>query len=411
MKRAYSICAIQILTATFMLSQSNPVHLVNQSVRVAPPISASQSDQKVQARILNSYGKLPLSFEANKGQTDPRVMFLSRTSGYTLFLTGDEAVLAFSGKKATNTGSKTPISSPIETRRAASAGKQLRMKLRNANPSARVTGLDELVGTSNYFIGSDPAKWQTSVPTFAKVEYEGIYSGIDLVYYGNQRQLEYDFIVAPGSDPRRIQFDVRGANRIRRDGNGELVFKMGEGEILWHKPLVYQKKDATRQEIATQYTITNTNRVGFAIAKYDASRPLYIDPLIYSTYLGGSAEDVGYGIAVDSTGNAYVSGSTGSADFPATQGAFQTTCCGAFITKLNSTGTALVYSTYLGGSGGASGTGIALDSSTNASTPSNQAPTGSELVYSTYLRQWGFGRSRHCAGQFGQHLPHRQCRC
>jgi hypothetical protein len=170
---------------------------------------------------------------------------------------------------------------------APKSGGVLRMKFRNANPAAKVTGVDELAGTSNYFIGNDPAKWRTNLPTYAKVKYEGIYSGIDLVYYGNQRQLEYDFIVAPGADPRRIQFDVRGAKRIRRDAHGELVLKIGEGEIRWHKPVVYQEKNGTRQLVAARYLITAANRVGFELAKYDVGRPLYIDPLIYSTFLGG----------------------------------------------------------------------------------------------------------------------------
>ena len=165
------------------------------------------------------------------------------------------------------------------------------MKLRNANPAAKVTGMDELAGTSNYFIGNDPAKWRTGVPTYAKVKYEGIYSGIDLVYYGNQRQLEYDFIVAPGADPHRISFDVRGAKRIRRDGAWRFSFEDERREIRWHKPVVYQEKDGKRQEIAAHYAITEKNRVGFELAKYDTSKPLYIDPLIYSTYLGGSTQD------------------------------------------------------------------------------------------------------------------------
>jgi acyl dehydratase len=287
------------------------------------------------------------------------------------------------------------------------------MMLRNANPAAKVTGVDELAGTSNYFIGNDPTKWRTHVPAYAKVKYEEIYSGIDLVYYGNQRQLEYDFIVSPGADPRRIEFEVSGAKRIRQDAQGELVFTLGENEIRWHKPVAYQDKNGARHEIATRFTITDTKRVGFELAKYDASRPLYIDPLIYSTYLGGSDYDAGYGVAVDSAGNAYVTGYTSSSDFP-TMSSMQASLAGkpdVFVSKINPSGSALVYSTYLGGSSEDVGYGIAVDSAGNAyvagQTSSADFPTmnplqptygglgdafvakinsaGSGLVYSTYL--------------------------
>src|ERR1035441_2626489 len=405
MKRIYFACLFLCLTATFLFSQSNPVPLVN------------QADPKAQAKILDSYGKLPLSFEANHGQTDKGVKFLSRTDGYTLFLTGDEAVLALSGTKMNKDKAKiTSAAHSLPSGMTASqAGAVLRMKLRNANPTVKVTGVDELAGTSNYFIGNDPTKWRTSVPTYAKVKYEGIYSGIDLVYYGNQRQLEYDFIVAPGADPRRIQFDVRGTKRIRRDKHGDLVLKMADDEIRWRKPVVYQEANGTRQEIAARYAITDMNRVGFEVAAYDASRPLYIDPLIYSTYLGGSGADYGKGIAVDSAGNAYVTGITNSTNFP-TMDPLQPTYGGGdndvFVTKLNPSGSALVYSTYLGGSSYDGAYGIAVDNAGNAyvtgttvSTDfptmnplqpaygggytdtfvSKLNPTGSALVYSTYL--------------------------
>jgi Bacterial Ig-like domain (group 3)/Beta-propeller repeat len=419
MKRAYFACLFQCLATTFLLPQSNPVPLINQSAGVVSPISASQADPKAQARILDSYGKLPLSFEANHGQADARVKFLSRIGGYSLFLTGDEAVLTLSGKKASTNRAK--IASGVPTSQSGmakpKAGGVLRMKIRNANPAARVTGIDELSGTSNYFIGNDPTKWRTDVPTYAKVKYEEIYSGIDLVYYGNQRQLEYDFIVAPGADPRRIAFDVSGATQIRQDGHGDLVFKVGDDEIRWHKPVVYQEKDGARQLVATRYAVTDRNRVGFELAKYDASRPLYIDPLIYSTYLGGSFGDGGSGIAVDSAGNAYVTGYTSSFNFPTMnplQQAYGGGNADAFVTKINAAGSALVYSTHLGGNGSDAGNGIAVDSAGNAyvigvTTSTNfptmnplQAanaggqygydafvarinPAGSALVYSTYL--------------------------
>jgi len=419
MKRIYFACLFLLLNTTFLFSQSNPVSLAN------------QTDPKTQAKILDSYGKAPLAFEANHGQTDARVKFLSRTSGYSLFLTGDEAVLALSGKKANAHKAKiTGVTHTLPSDMAsAKAGGVLRMKLRNANLAAKISGMDELAGTSNYFIGNDPKKWRSNVPTYAKVKYEGIYSGIDLIYYGNQRQLEYDFVVAPGGNPRRIQFDVRGAKRIR-DAQGELVFKVGDEEIRWHKPRVYQEKNGTRQEIAARYAITDRNRVAFELAKYDASRPLYIDPLIYSTYLGGSNTDLGNAIAVDTAGNAYVTGYTPSTDFP-TMNPLQPANGGsydAFVSELNSTGSALVYSTYLGGSGDDRGNGIAVDAAGNAyitgTTYSNDfpmmnplqpafdgrsdafvtkiGPAGSALVYSTYLGgaadNFGYGIAVDSAG-------------
>jgi hypothetical protein len=439
MKRAYFACLFHFLIVTFLLSQfllsqSNPAAVVNPS---------AASDPKAQARILDSYGKLPLTFEANHGQTDSRVKFLSRAGGYTLFLTGDEAVIALRGKaKAAApkgaSGFKTipvslkrypdtnpsvkphPATNPSSARASEKmTGGVLRMKLRGANPAAEVTGVDEQAGTSNYFIGNDPAKWRAGVPTYAKVKYAGIYSGIDLVYYGNQRQLEYDFIVAPGADPRRIAFDVRGAKRILRDARGDLVLKIGQGEIRWHRPVVYQEKDGARQLVAAKYAITDTGRVGFEVAKYDASRSLYIDPLIYSTYLGGSGYDYGFGVALDSAGNAYVTGWTASTDFP-TMNPSQPGNGGqydAFVSKINPAGSALVYSTYLGGSSSDGGQGIAVDAEGNAyitgGTTSTDFPTmnpfqafldgsddafvtklnstGSALIYSTYLGGSGAG--------------------
>jgi hypothetical protein len=459
MKRAYLVCLFPFLTVTFLLSQVNPVPTVDQIVkqstaatspsissRVSSRASASQADAKTQARILEGYGKLPLSFEANHGQVDSRVKFLSRTGAYTLFLTGDEAVLALSGRAAekgppqglkpasltASGGTAKAMPFPFaharkivdgaESKSGRSMTGVLRMKLRNANADAKVTGVDELVGTSNYFIGNDPSKWRTNVPTYAKVKYEGIYSGIDLVYYGNQRQLEYDFVVAPGADPRRIGFEVRGAKQILQGARGELVFKMGEEEIRWHKPVVYQVNAGRRQEIPAQYAVMDTNRVGFQVEKYDRGRPLYIDPLIYSTYLGGSEDDFGSGIAVDASGNAYVVGFTESIDFPVTPGALQATLNGpydVFITKFNPAGSALLYSTYLGGSQINDGLAIAVDGGGDAyitgftyssdfpTTPgafqttyagdqdgfiTKLNPSGSALVYSSYLGGFGLNQ-------------------
>jgi hypothetical protein len=407
-----------VMLGNIMLSaQSNP----------AARSDSSKPGPKTQARILETYGKLPLSFEENQGQTDAQVKFVSRGSGYTLFLTADEAVLSLHESTKNDEASPTNRQQPPL---APTANPVLRMKLYQANPSAKVTGADELPGKTNYFIGNDSKKWHTNVPTYAKVKYQNIYSGIDLVYYGNQRQLEYDFVVAPGADPRRIQFDVRRASKISTDKNGDLVFRFRDRELRWRKPVVFQETDGTRQTIEGSYVVRHGRRVGFALGEYDSRRTLIIDPAIaYSTYLGGATNfSEATAVAVDASGNAYLTGNTRANDFPVTQGAFQTTCpdygkdCStwgaAFITKMNPGGSALVYSTYLGGNEGAQGSAIAIDAAGNAyvtgftyasnfpTTPgayqttcsgcgyyqglgdafvTELNPKGSALVYSTYL--------------------------
>ena len=273
---------------------------------------------------------------------------------------------------------------------------------------------------ANYFIGNDPDKWRTNVPTYAKVQYQDVYPGVDLVYYGNQRQLEYDLVVGPGADPAAIALSFEGVKGLRIDAQGDLVLDTPGGEVRQHKPLVYQEVDGVRREIAGAYVLNAERQVGFQVAAYDASQPLIIDPvLVYSTYLGGGGGG-GHGIAVDASGNAYVTGFTASTDFP-TASPFQGTFGGliliAFVTQLDAAGSALVYSTYLGGSGFIvfdQGTGIAVDASGNAyvtgNTNSTDFPTaspfqpafgggsfpgdafvtkfnaaGSALVYSSYL--------------------------
>ncbi len=370
-------------------------------------------------KLAESYGKLPLSFEANQGQTDSRVRFLSRGNGYSLFLTPTEAVLTLRGPA--EAGSSGFHAAPGPAERAAlppNGGAVLRMKLLGSNPAPRATGLEELPGKSNYFIGNDPKQWRTGVPNYGKVRFESVYPGVDLVYYGNQRQLEYDFVVAPGADPSAITLGFAGAERLEIDSQGELALQTSAGEVRWHKPVVYQEVGGVRQMVDGHYVRKGKEAVGFEVASYDPRHALIIDPvLIYSTYLGGSSgPEYGRGIAADSSGNAYVTGITQSADFPIfpNPGAFQPALNGfqnAFVTKLNAAGSALVYSTYLGGSGFDEGNGIAVDSSGNAyvtgSTFSIDFPTlnafqsipgsngdafvtklnaaGSALVYSTYL--------------------------
>jgi len=381
-------------------------------------LSASGA-QASETRLHEAYGKLPLSFEANRGQTDPQVKFLSRGPHHTLFLTSDEAVMVFT--KPELSAKNTPAEvKPSKRERATQA--VLRIRFVGANPKTRVQGQEELPGKANYFIGNAPTKWRTKVPTYAKVRYDDLYPGVDLIYYGTQRQLEYDVVVRPGADPNRIIFGIQGADDLEVDAQGDLVLHTAAGQIRQHKPFVYQEVDGVRKEIPGGYVLRDTHQVGFRVTAYDPSLPLIIDPLlVYSTYLGGANNDNASAVAVDAAGNAYVTGITASAtNFPTTAGAFQTTLGGgsdAFVTKLNPTGTALIYSTFLGGSDFDTGVGIAVDASGNAYVTGSTAstnfpttagafqttlagpgggsltdafvtklnPTGTALVYSTYL--------------------------
>ena len=349
------------------------------------------------ARVSASYGKLPLQFEANRGQTHKDVRFLSRGAGYSLYLTASEAVLVLSKPNADSTRD---ARAERPDAKAQTNPVALRMSLVGAARKPQVSGLDELPGKANYFIGKDRSKWRTNVPTYAKVHYREVYPGIDLVYYGNQRQLEYDFVIAPGVNPKKIVLGFQGANELEINAQGELVLHTAGGDIRQHKPVIYQEIDGIRREIDGGYVRQGANRVCFQLAAYDTARPLIIDPLVlsYSTYLGGGAGDWGNGIAVDAAGNAYVTGYTASSDFPTTAGTFQPNFgggAGAFVTKLNPTGTALVYSTYLFGNGGG-GNGIAVDADGNAYVAgggfvAKLDPTGAVLVYSKFFDGSGNG--------------------
>jgi hypothetical protein len=302
-----------------------------------------------QAVATDTYGKLPLSFEPNQGQTDQQVKFLSRGPGYALFLTPAEAVFTLRTPtgKPTRQKSLLPISAkPFEHEPAATKYSVLRIGLEHANNSPRISGTEELPGKSNYFVGKDPKNWHSNIPTYRKVKYSGVYRGVDLVYYGNQRQLEYDFIVAPGADPNVISLRFTGARRLSIDKDGDLVAQLRGGNVIEHAPLIYQEIDGVHRPVAGGYQLKRGHTVGFKLAAYDHRKRLTIDPsLVYSTYLGGNGYDFGFGITVDSSGNAYVAGQTGSSNFPTTAGALHTTSGGgadAFVSKLNNDGSALV---------------------------------------------------------------------
>jgi plastocyanin len=360
-----------------------------------------------------SYGKLPLHFEANQGQTDGLVKFLARGTGYGLFLTTTESVLVLQKPEAARPGEGVARVEAATPKRSSPPG-VLRVKLLGADPHPAIVGREELPGKSHYFIGNDPKKWRTDVPQYAGVEYKEVYPGVSLTYYGNQSQLEYDFVVSPGGDPRRIRLGIGGAEAIHVDAEGNLVLSLPRGEVVEKAPIVYQEVDGARKAVAGRFVLTGRGEVGFDVGAYEAHKPLVLDPvLVYSTYLGGSSLDQGYGITVDASGNAYVTGLTNSVNFPAVDplqaasgGSFD-----AFVAKVNAAGSALVYSTYLGGSGDDGGYGIAVDASGNAyvtgGTTSINFPTvnalqaangggtdvfvaklnasGSALLYSTYL--------------------------
>ena len=257
------------------------------------------------------------------------------------------------------------------------------MKFDGSNSLPLITGENLLEGKTNYITGNDPGKWKTGIASFERVRYSNIYDGVDVVYYGNGQRLEYDLVIAPNVSPDKIELKFEGSEDLSIADNGDLVFKFGESELLQHKPIAYQEIDGERKKVAAEYTISNLKSkisnpkseistlesqisdpvVGFEIGEYDHSRPLIIDPVLsYSTYLGGGADTFGTSIAVDSSGSAYITGSTNAVDFP-TVNPFQSTTNGqaGFVTKLNAAGTAFVYSTYLGGNSNTFPSSIKVD--------------------------------------------------
>ena len=351
-------------------------------------------------RLMKSYGKLPLSFEPNQGQAGATVKFLSKGHGYTLLLTDNEAILAL--------------------KNSSKADSVVHMKLARATASPMISGIEPLPGKANYLIGNNPQNWHTNISTYSRVQYRSVYPGVDLVYYGNQQQLEYDFVVSPGTDPKTIALDF-SSSPISIDQNGDLLVQAGASDLRFHKPVVYQTDgQGTKHYINSNYVVAaNSSRVSFAVGSYDPSRKLVIDPILsYSTYIGASLTDVIKDVALDAAGNAYVVGQTFSSDFPTVAGGFDSTCGGCptssddFVAKVNAAGSALLYSTFLGGGNVDSALGVAVDSAGNAyvagftqssdfpttasafqptfhgsqdATLTKLDPTGSSLIYSTFF--------------------------
>ncbi len=348
---------------------------------------------------------LPQGFEPNHGQADQKVDFISHGPGYSFLLSAKEADLQLIAASA---GPHAQIRKNT-----------LRMKLLGANPHAHADGRELQAGKSNYFIGTNPNSWRTDILRYGRVEYRDIYPGINVAYYGDNRQLEYDFIVAPQADPRKIRLAFQRADRIHIDELGDLVLTVDSSEVRQRKPVVYQETPSGRIQIDGRYVVRGRNRVGFEVAAYDRSKPLVIDPvLVFSSYFGGNGDDFGVGVKLDPAGNIYICGRTGSTNFsgnpvPGTPSGqpLNGTGTAAFVAKISSSGT-LIFSTYVGGTDDkAFGAGVGVDSNGNVylagSTSAADFPTknaiqsayqgstdafvlelnssGSALVYSTYL--------------------------
>jgi adhesin/invasin len=345
----------------------------------------------VKQQAVRALGVLPLVFEPNRGQTDPQVRFLTRAAGMTSFLTDRENVMVLSRHKETPDASDPHKTPEIEQT-------VVRMKLEGSRVPQDFVGQEKLESISNYFIGNVPSKWVIKVPNYRQVRASSVYPGIDLIYYGDGRKIEYDFMVHPGADPGRIHLAYEGADSLNADKEGNLLIATRLGTLVQRKPLVYQEINGERREVHASYSI-RAGRVEFALANWDRRRDLVIDPVLdldYSTYLGGSAGDRGYGIAVDSSGAVYVTGQTDSTNFPTKnpfQGAVQVGP-DAFVTKLNPSvpgAPGLVYSTYIGGSVVDYGAGIAVNAGGEAYVTGYTNSTNFPITDDAHQKTYGGG--------------------
>jgi Beta-propeller repeat/Divergent InlB B-repeat domain/Domain of unknown function DUF11 len=375
MRRAI-LLPIVILSVAFGAWAQKPTNSVAKDGANTGP-AAHDFASKPAPRPSGAYGDLPLSFEANRGQADSQVKYLARGRGYTLFLTPKETVLAL--RHASPAAKQKPganaaaVPPGLKHETVQWVEDVVRFKLAGASADPKMEGVEKLPGVSNYYIGNDPSRWQSGIPNYRKVVYRDAYPGIDVTYYGNPGLLESDFIVAPGADPSVIAWDVEGATKLRVNEAGDLILETADSSMRLQKPVVYQMVAGERREVIGGYRIDH-NTVRLAVGGYDRAETLIIDPtLSYSTYLGGSNGqfgDIALGVAVDTAGEAYVTGIASSTDFP-TQSPFQGArgdgaLENAFVTKFSADGSSLIFSTYLGGTNSDQGYAIALDGSGNA---------------------------------------------
>jgi hypothetical protein len=371
--------------ATFVSLASSSNTYANDTAGSAPAPTAPVAPVP---RHLDEYGQIPLFFEPNQGQADSNVRFLSHSGGQVLLLEQNAAVLLLREASSTQ-----------KDRKGNAAVSRLKIQFAGARSEAQLEPLDEQSAKSNYFLGSRPENWHTQVPNYLRVEYRSLYTGIDLVFYGNGSHLEHDFVVAPGADYRRIALDIQGGRSVRLADDGSAVIRTAGGAVHFSAPKIYQVRDGRKVEVAGGFRLAR-HQLKFRVGAYDQSLPLIIDPVLsYSTYLAGSQGELPFALAVDSNGNAFITGLTFSTDFP-TKNPFQSACsCSngpdVFISKLNSTGTGLIYSTYLGGSNYDQPASIAIDGAGNAivagSTSSTDFPTKNPLtIHSNFNDTEGF---------------------
>ena len=364
---AVVMLAVAACAVTFFASHPITAHATRPASNGSqtPTLNAEQ-----RGRVRASLDALPLGFEANQGQTDPQVKYTARGNGYSVFLTANDTVFAISSAKrgtqssrATSAHGARHTSGKVET-----ASIDMRLVGGNTNPA--ITAGDALPGVVNYYVGSDSKNWHTGVKQYSAVSYRDVYPGVNMVFHGAQRQLEFDFVVSPGADPKAIALGFKGARKLETDATGNLVLNSSAGDVVLHKPVAYQEKDGKREIVEAAFAVKNRNEVALNLGAYDRGRQLVIDPtLTYATYLGGLGEDDAFAIAIDSNGNAYVTGQTASSDFPTVPGAYSTSRKGSndvFVSKIAADGSGLTYSTYIGSDGDDSGNAIAVDSLGNA---------------------------------------------
>ncbi len=376
-RKAFILLAVVSIMGgiSFAARNTRPV-----GTETARPLMRAGMRQTVQKNAARTYSLLPLSFEPNRGQTDTSVQYVAHGLGYVVFLDRSEAVLSFEQQGAVSPTFRklnAKQQKKMEERKVYRAlahphrsrnRRVVRIGIDGANVAARMEPLNELPGKANYFVGSNRHEWITDVPSYLRIRYAGIYPGVDLVYYGKQGQLEFDFVVSPGADPKKIALKFGSDERATLTRDGSLRLGSHDGAVLLHQPTIYQVERGERQSVRGGFVLLADGRVGIHVGSYDRNEPLIVDPVLaYSTFLDGSGISDADGIVVDSKGDTYVVGSTQSTDFPVVNG-YQSggiTNWVAFVSEFNPTGTALLYSTYLGGTSEAYGQDIAIDASAN----------------------------------------------